>query len=31
LIDCLVGDVINKDMRRFLDALATMTPPPDPM
>ncbi|MBI3461864.1 MAG: tryptophan 7-halogenase [Planctomycetes bacterium] len=28
LIDCLVGDVIEKDMRPFLSALATMTPPP---
>jgi flavin-dependent dehydrogenase len=28
LIDCLVGNVVNKDMSRFLNALATMTPPP---
>jgi flavin-dependent dehydrogenase len=31
LIDCLVGDVIDKDMNRFLNALATMTPPPSPL
>jgi flavin-dependent dehydrogenase len=31
LIDCLIGDVINKDLRRFLEALATMTPPPSPL
>jgi flavin-dependent dehydrogenase len=30
LIDCLVGDVINKDRSAFLEALATMTPPPPP-
>ena len=28
LIDCLIGDVINKDMRSFLDALAIVTPAP---
>jgi flavin-dependent dehydrogenase len=28
LIDCLVGDVVGKDMSPFLDALAEMTPPP---
>ncbi len=28
LIDCLVGDVIEKDMGDFLGALAEMTPPP---
>jgi hypothetical protein len=28
LIDCLVGDVINKDMSGFLDALATVTSAP---
>jgi flavin-dependent dehydrogenase len=28
LIDCLIGDVINKDMRPFLDALAIVTPAP---
>jgi flavin-dependent dehydrogenase len=31
LIDCLVGDVINKDMDSFLDALASMTDPPEPL
>jgi flavin-dependent dehydrogenase len=31
LIDCLVGDVIEKDMQPFLSALATMTPPPAPL
>ncbi len=31
LIDCLVGDVVNKDMSGFLSALATMTPPPPPL
>ena len=31
LIDCLIGDVINKDMNSFLDALAQMTPPPEPI
>ena len=30
LIDCLVGDVVNKDMTPFLDALAQMTRPPEP-
>jgi flavin-dependent dehydrogenase len=29
LIDCLVGDVIDKDMSFFLDALAQMTLPPE--
>jgi flavin-dependent dehydrogenase len=28
LIDCLVGDVVGKDMSPFLDALAEMTSPP---
>ena len=28
LIDCLVGDVVGKDMVAFLEALAEMTPPP---
>jgi len=28
LIDCLVGDVVGKDMRSFVDALAEMTVPP---
>ncbi len=31
LIDCLVGDVVGKDMSPFLDALAQMTPPPNPL
>lgn len=31
LIDCLVGDVVGKDMSRLLEALATMTPPPPPL
>lgn len=31
LIDCLVGDVIDKDMNGFLQALETMTPPPPPL
>lgn len=31
LMDCLVGDVIDKDMSRFLQALAAMTPPPEPL
>ena len=31
LIDCLVGDVVGKDMASFLGALATMTPPPEPL
>ncbi len=31
LIDCLVGDVIGKDMSPFLDSLAQMTPPPAPL
>jgi len=30
LVDCLVGDVVNKDMSSLLEALATMTPPPPP-
>ncbi len=31
LIDCLIGDVLHKDMDPFLGALATLTPPPDPL
>ena len=31
LIDCLVGDVVNKDMSAFTAALAQMTPPPPPL
>ena len=30
LIDCLVGDVVDKDMSEFLAALAQMTPIPGP-
>ena len=30
LIDCLVGDVVEKDMSGFLGALAEMTTPPGP-
>jgi flavin-dependent dehydrogenase len=31
LIDCLIGDVLHKDMSPFLEALAQMTPPPEPL
>ena len=31
LIDCLVGDVVDKDMSGFLTALETMTPAPGPV
>lgn len=31
LIDCLVGDVVNKDLSGFVEALAKMTPPPAPL
>ena len=31
LIDCLIGDVLHKDMSPFLAALAQMTPPPEPL
>ncbi len=31
LIDCLIGDVIDKNLDGFLEALATMTPPPPPL
>lgn len=31
LIDCLIGDVIGKDMTAFTAALAQMTPPPAPL
>jgi flavin-dependent dehydrogenase len=31
LIDCLVGDVIARDMGPYLQALETMTPPPPPL
>lgn len=31
LIDCLVGDIVGKDMRPFLAALAQMADPPPPL
>jgi flavin-dependent dehydrogenase len=31
LINCLVGDVVGKDMHMFLDSVAQMTPPPAPL
>ena len=31
LIDCLIGDVVGKDMSSFLTALAQLTPPPEPL
>ncbi len=31
LIDCLVGDVVGKDMSEFLNALAQMSTPPQPL
>jgi len=31
LIDCLIGDVVGRDMTAFLEALASMTPPPEPL
>lgn len=31
LIDCLIGDVVGKDMRSFTAALSRMTPPPAPL
>ncbi|MEW6304792.1 MAG: NAD(P)/FAD-dependent oxidoreductase [Verrucomicrobiota bacterium] len=31
LIDCLIGDVVCKDMSAFTAALAQMTPPPPPL
>ncbi len=31
LIDCLVGDVVGRDMSSFLDCLARMSPPPAPL
>ena len=30
LIDCLIGDVVGKDMSSFTAALEQMTPPPGP-
>ena len=31
LIDCLIGDVLNKDMSSFIEALEQMTSPPEPL
>ena len=31
LIDCLIGDVVGKDLSSFKAALAQMTPPPAPL
>ena len=31
LIDCLIGDVVGRDMSSFLGCLASMTPPPRPL
>lgn len=31
LIDCLIGDVVGRDMSKFLAALAEMTVPPPPL
>ena len=31
LIDCLIGDVVNRDLSAFTAALAQMTPPPAPL
>jgi hypothetical protein len=31
LIDCLVGDVLDKDLSAFRDTLAQMTVPPPPL
>jgi len=31
LIDCLIGDVVNKDLSGFVESLAQMTPPPAPL
>ena len=31
LIDCLIGDVVNKDLSAFTASLAEMTPPPPPL
>ncbi len=31
LIDCLIGDVVGRDMTSFLKTLALMTPPPSPL
>ena len=31
IIDCLIGDVVGKNMSSLLDALAEMSPPPPPL
>ncbi len=31
LIDCLIGDVVGRDMSSFLSSLEQMTPPPNPL
>lgn len=31
LIDCLIGDVVNRDLSAFIAALEQMTPPPPPL
>ncbi len=31
LIDCLVGDVVDRDLSSFLNCLADMSPPPAPL
>jgi flavin-dependent dehydrogenase len=31
IIDCLIGDVVGKDMSGLLEALAEMSPPPPPL
>jgi flavin-dependent dehydrogenase len=31
IIDCLIGDVVGKDMSSLLEALAEMSPPPPPL
>ncbi len=31
LIDCLIGDVVGRDLDAFLGDLAQMTPPPEPL
>ena len=31
LIDCLIGDVVNKDMTAFVEALESMSPEPPPL
>jgi flavin-dependent dehydrogenase len=31
LIDCLVGDVVDRDLSAFLNCLSDMSPPPEPL